>query len=76
MASAALELVFVFVVGQWRFAGGTGQDFQQIAVDHNNDILAPVFFSGLGNRAARHVDSQVVTANSKTSRIGFSITYP
>ncbi len=47
VAGAAFKLVFFLVIGQRRFAGGTGQDFQQIAVNHNERILPPLVLSGV-----------------------------
>ncbi len=40
-ALRALELVLLFVVGERRFAGRTGENFEQISADHAH-ILPPL----------------------------------
>jgi hypothetical protein len=53
VADAAFELVFFLVIGQRGFAGRAGQDFQQVAVNHNALILSPVQDSRVKNRGTR-----------------------
>ena len=39
VAGAAFELILVLVVGKWSLAGRAGEDFQQVAANHNVVIL-------------------------------------
>ena len=49
VAGTALELIFILVIGEWSFADRTGEDLNQVAVNHNATIVAPfqsTFWSG------------------------------